>query len=89
MVMRARVILRIKQVEHCNEDEDDDEADDDKDGDDDEDDDDDEGDDVKDDDDDDDDNIVGAGQAVVNWCGDCGQVIKPNISKLNIYITFK
>ena len=81
MVMRARVILRIKQVEHRDGDDDDDEG---GDGDDDEDADDDNDD--EDADDDHDPDIAGAGQAVVHWCGDCGQVIKQNISELNIYI---
>ena len=83
MVMRARVILRIKQVQHCDEDV---VADEGGDGDDDEDADDEDDDEDADDDDDDDHDIAGVGQAVVYWCGDCGQVIKQNISKLNIHI---
>ena len=71
MVMRARVILRIKQVEHAGDDDGDGEGgdnDDDVDE---------EG--KKEDEEEekeDDENITGVGQTVVYWCGDCSQVSK-------------
>ena len=94
MVMRARVVLRIKQVEHGDDDDgegeygdhgevDDEEEDEEDDDEEDEEDDDDE---EEEEEEDDHQNVAGAGQTVVYWCGDCCQVISNRIFFNQIYL---